>query len=125
MARRLAPVMCLATLFLTGPAARADQAATRASPMKVQTSIRGATTMFAAPWGLAAQGSGQLRILPLGRSRWQTVHAITGGSLYRIAFDNSGRLLPWWEEEAGTKRWNSGASTSSSSARPAPGNPFS
>ena len=67
--------------------------------MKVQTSIRGATQMFAAPWGLVAQGSGQLRILPLGTSKWQTVHAVTGGSLYRIAFDDAGRLLAWWEKE--------------------------
>ena len=55
--------------------------------------------MFAAPWGLVAQGSGQLRILPLGTSRWQTVHEVTGGSLYRIAFDDAGRLLAWWESE--------------------------
>ena len=101
MARRLAALMCLCltTLFLTGPAARADDAATRARPVNVQTSIRGATQMFAAPWGLVAQGSGQLRILPLGTSKWQTVHAVTGASLYRIAFDDAGRLLAWWEKE--------------------------
>ena len=65
----------------------------------VQTSIRGATQMFVAPWGLAAQGSGQLRILPLGASKWQTVHQVAGDSLYRIAFDDAGRLLAWWEKE--------------------------
>jgi hypothetical protein len=100
MAGRLAAVMCLTALLLTGRVgARPDDAATRARPAELQTSIRGATQMFAAPWGLAAQGSGQLRILPLGTSKWQTVHAVPGGSLYRIAFDDAGRLLAWWEKE--------------------------
>ena len=99
MARRLATVMCFTTFFLTGPASRADDAATRARPVEVQTSIRGATQMFAAPRGLVAQGSGQLRILPLGTSRWQTIHGVTVSSLYRIAFDDAGRLLAWWEKE--------------------------
>ena len=74
MARRLTAAMCLATLLHVGSAARAAEPATRARAIKVQTSIRGATQMFAAPWGLVAQGSGQLRILPLGTSTWQTVH---------------------------------------------------
>src|SRR6266446_4626313 len=99
MARRLAAVMCLPTLFLTGPAARADDAATRARPVSVHTSIDGASQMFAAPWGLVAQGSGKLRILPLGTSKWRTVHEVPGGSLYRIAFDDAGRLLAWWAKE--------------------------
>ena len=96
MARRLTAAMCLAALLHVGSAARAAEPATRARAIKVQTSIRGATQMFAAPWGLVAQGSGQLRILPLGASAWQTVHGVTGGSLYRIAFDDAGRLLAWW-----------------------------
>src|SRR4051812_46322898 len=96
---RLAAMIGFATSCLTGPAAWADDAAPRGTPAKIQTSIRGATQMFAAPWGLAAQGSGMLRILPLGTSSWQTVHQVTGGSLYRIAYDNAGRLLAWWENE--------------------------
>jgi len=99
MVRRLAAVSCLATILLTRPAARADDAAARARPGRVSTSISGATQMFAAPWGLAAQGSGKLRILPLGTAKWQTVHEVPGGSLYRIAFDDRGRLLAWWENE--------------------------
>src|SRR5262245_40267156 len=94
---RSAAAVCLTTVFLTGWAARADDVPTRARPAKIQSSIRGATQMFVAPWGLAAQGSGQLRILPLGSSRWQTVHQVSGGSLYRIGFDDGGRLLAWWE----------------------------
>src|SRR5215831_16885533 len=85
MVRSLAALMCLA--------------ATHAGPGTTQTSIRGATQMFAAPWGLVAQGSGQLRVLPLGASAWQTVHEVAGGSLYRIAYDDAGRLLAWWENE--------------------------
>jgi hypothetical protein len=36
---------------------------------------------------------------PVGTSKWQTVHAVPGASLYRIAFDDAGRLLAWWEKE--------------------------
>src|SRR4029079_8717274 len=64
MARRLTVAMCLATLLHAGSDAPAAESAIRARAIKVQTSIRGATQMFAAPWGLVAQGSGQLRILP-------------------------------------------------------------
>jgi hypothetical protein len=74
-------------------------AALPAKPARIQSSIRGATQMFAAPWGLLAQGSGMLRILPVGTSKWQTVHQVQGGSLYRTAFDDGGRLLAWWETE--------------------------
>src|SRR3954469_16579995 len=88
MTRILSAAICLATLSVT-PARAA----------KVSTSIRGATQIFAAPWGLLAQGSGQLRILPLGTSKWQTIHQVTGGNLYRTAFDNGGRMLAWWETE--------------------------
>jgi hypothetical protein len=91
MARRLGAAVLLAAAALTGAEAGTAKV--------VQTSIRGATQMFAAPWGLLAQGSGQLRILPLGTSKWQTVHAVPGGSLYRTAFDDAGRLLAWWENE--------------------------
>jgi hypothetical protein len=88
LATLLSAAICLATLSVT-PA----RAAT------VSTSIRGATQIFAAPWGLLAQGSGQLRILPLGTSKWQTIHQVAGGSLYRTAFDDGGRILAWWETE--------------------------
>jgi hypothetical protein len=35
----------------------------------------------------------------VGTSKWQTIHAVPGASLYRIAYDDAGRLLAWWEEE--------------------------
>jgi hypothetical protein len=90
---------CVAAMWLVVSVARAGEPAIRAGGGKVSTSIRGATQMFVAPWGLAAQGSGMLRILPLGTSKWQTLHAVPGGSLYRIAFDDAGRLLGAWEKE--------------------------
>jgi hypothetical protein len=40
-----------------------------------------------------------LRILPAGKSAWQTVHKVPGDSLYRVAFDDSGRLMATWEKE--------------------------
>ena len=62
--RRLA-TPCLIALWL-GLAPRTD-AETQTRPAKVQHSIRGATQMFVAPWGSAAQGSSRLRILPRER----------------------------------------------------------
>jgi len=97
--RRLVSVISLVALCMIGPAAQAGADAGRPKPPILKSRIQGATQMFSAPWGLVAQGSGQLRILPLGTSRWQTVHKVPKGSLYRIAFDDAGRLLAWWEEE--------------------------
>ena len=89
-------VMCVTALCLS-PVSPAD-AAPKPGPAKVQNSIRGATQMFVAPWGLAAQGSGMLRVLPLGKTKWQVVHQVKGDSLYRIAFDDTGRLRAWGEK---------------------------
>jgi len=72
-----------------------------AAPRKpLKTKIQGATQVFSAPWGLAAQGSGQLRTLPAGKTTWTTVRHVKGDSLYRIAFDDRGRLMAWWEKES-------------------------
>jgi hypothetical protein len=96
-----------------------------ARPAKVQNTIRGATQMFVAPWGLAAQGSGQLRVLPLGKTRWQVIHQVKGGSLYRIAFDDRGRLLGWWETEPHIHLFQLGTTTHETLALPpAPGPEF-
>jgi hypothetical protein len=54
---------------------------------------------MAASWGLVAMGSGQLRVLPAGTSKWQTLHKVTGDTLYRVALDDSGRLMATWENE--------------------------
>jgi hypothetical protein len=89
--------MCVTALCLS--AVTPADAAPKPGPAKVQNSIRGATQMFVAPWGLAAQGSGMLRVLPLGKTKWHVVHQVKGDSLYRIAFDDKGRLLAWWEKE--------------------------
>ena len=123
MARRIAAVICLTTLLIGAAAARAEDAATPARAGAVQTSIRGATQMFAAPWGLVAQGSGQLRILPLGTSKWQTIHAVPGGSLYRIAFDDAGRILAWWEKEPHLHLFVPGSKAHETIPLPAPPSP--
>lgn len=79
--------------------AKVPAAAKAPAKPPVKTRIQGATQMFSAPWGLAAQGSGQLRILPAGKSQWTVVHHVKGDSLYRIAFDDQGRLMATWENQ--------------------------
>jgi hypothetical protein len=93
-------LICLMAVCWWG-AAPAD-AAPKPKPAKVQHTIRGATQMFVAKWGLAAQGSGMLRVLPLGKTKWQILRQVPHGSLYRIAFDDGGRMLAWWEEQEET-----------------------
>lgn len=93
MTRRLGLIaLCLAL-------ATTVEARPRSKAVKVQNSIRGATQMAVAPWGLTARGHGMLRILPLGKKTWQIVHQVKGDSLYRHAHDDRGRLLAWWEQQ--------------------------
>lgn len=89
--RRSATLLFL-TVLLAGSQAHA-------TPSGTKTRIQGATQVRPAAWGLVAQGSGQLRILPSGSSKWQTVHKVDGDTLYRVAFDEAGRLLAAWEKE--------------------------
>jgi|JI10StandDraft_1071094.scaffolds.fasta_scaffold01389_21 hypothetical protein len=119
MTRRLCVIaMCL--VF----AAQAE-ARPRPKPVKVQNSIRGATMMAVAPWGLTAQGHGMLRILPLGAKAWQVVHQVRGDSLYRHAHDDRGRLLAWWEKESAFHLFDPASKTDVTFALPpAPGPEF-
>lgn len=90
--RRLAAVLSLMAFV-------AAASPGRAKPPGKKTRIQGASRVHCAAWGLVAQGSGQLRILPTGQNRWQTLHHARGDTLYRVTFDDSGRLLASWEKE--------------------------
>ena len=58
-----------------------------------------ATTILSAADGLIAIGGPELRRLPTGALRWETLHVVPGDSTYRVAADGSGRLLVAWEKE--------------------------
>jgi hypothetical protein len=92
--RRLAAGVFIAALLAALPGGGVP---VRAGGAKLR--IQGASRVFPAAWGLVAQGSGMLQILPEGKSAWQTVHAVKGDSLYRVAFDDGGRLMASWEKE--------------------------
>src|SRR5262249_26035825 len=99
MKRRFAALLSAMALFAAAVSARADGNGKRAKLPNATTRLQGVTRALAAPWGLVAMGSGQLRFLPAGTSRWQTLHKVTGDTLYRVAMDDSGRLLAAWENE--------------------------
>jgi len=95
--RRFAAVLAATTLLAARAPAQADAPAKRAKPPS--TRLQGVTRSMAARWGLVAKGSGQLRFLPAGTAKWQTLHKVPGDSLYRVAMDDAGRLLATWEKE--------------------------
>jgi hypothetical protein len=61
--------------------------------------LRGAVTIRPFPSGLISLGGSYLRYLPKGSQAWTTLHREPGDNLYRIASDNSGRLLASWEKD--------------------------
>jgi hypothetical protein len=73
-----------------GPAAKGGSNAARLSA---------ATTILPAAGGLIALGGPELRRLPNGARRWETLHTVPGDRSYRVASDASGRLLAAWEKE--------------------------
>jgi hypothetical protein len=48
---------------------------------------------------LVSIGGPALRRLPAGATRWETLLAIPGDNLYRVAGDDSGRVLAAWERD--------------------------
>jgi len=95
--RRFAASLSVIALCAAGSPARADVFGKRGKPPS--TRLAGVSRGMAARWGLVAMGSGQLRFLPAGTSKWQTLHKVPGDSLYRVAMDDAGRLLATWEHE--------------------------
>jgi hypothetical protein len=58
------------------------------------------TTMMNAPDGaLVTVGFNALRRMAPGSKKFETLHAIKGDSLYRIAMNNRGELLATWEKD--------------------------
>jgi len=97
--RRFAALLSVVALVAAGAPARADAPGKRGKVAGTGARLTGVTRAIAAPWGLAVMGSGQLRFLPAGQAKVQTLHKVPGDSLYRVAMDDSGRLLATWENE--------------------------
>src|SRR5262249_45077598 len=97
--RRFSASLSLMAFLAAGSPSHAGEVATRAKPPSANLRLQGVNRAMAASWGLVAQGSGQLRFLPAGTSKWQTLHKVPGDTLYRVTLDESGRLLATWENE--------------------------
>jgi hypothetical protein len=80
--------------------ARAEGVEARARLPASATRIRGASSVRPTPGGLVSLGGSQLRVLPTGKKKWQTLHTVKGDNLYRVAADDRGRILASWEEDA-------------------------
>ncbi|MDX2089833.1 MAG: hypothetical protein SFX73_18400 [Kofleriaceae bacterium] len=94
----LSTIVLLGMLFGVPGGAHAQGAAKPRLP-PVKHRLTGATQIHRASWGLVAQGSGMLRILPAGAARWETLHQVKKGSLYRVGYDDAGRVIAAWEKE--------------------------
>ncbi|WP_407740927.1 hypothetical protein [Hyalangium sp.] len=70
-------------------------------PKDTSTSDRlnNAATLRQMAGGLFSIGGGALRQLRNGERRWRTLHAIPKDNLYRVAADDSGRILAAWEQD--------------------------
>jgi hypothetical protein len=61
--------------------------------------LNNASTLRQMAGGLVSIGGGALRQLRNGEQRWRTLHAIPKDNLYRVAADDSGRILAAWEQD--------------------------
>jgi hypothetical protein len=61
--------------------------------------IFGVQTVLPMPSGMVALGGASLRRLAPGSRRWETLHTLPKDHLYRVAGDDSGRLLAVWEND--------------------------
>jgi hypothetical protein len=70
-------------------------------PKDASTSDRlnNASTLRQMAGGLVSIGGAALRQLRNGERRWRTLHAIPKDNLYRVATDDSGRILAAWEQD--------------------------
>jgi hypothetical protein len=87
----------LLSVWLVGSLAQAEGLGTDFSGDAKR--IRGVQTLLSTSIGLFTLGGPALRYLPAGKTQWTTLHRVQGDNLYRIASDDSGRLLASWENE--------------------------
>ena len=93
----------LGTLMVVGLAAASMARAEGVDPGAKDASgparLDGATTVRPVAGGLISVGGSTLRRLRTGSRRWETLHAVPEDNLYRVASDESGRVLAAWEND--------------------------
>jgi len=89
----------LSALLVTG-IARAEGVGDRDKLPSSATRLRGTSSLIPMPGGgLLSLGGSSLRLLPPGKNRWETLHQVPKGNLYRVAVNDVGGVLAAWESE--------------------------
>jgi hypothetical protein len=81
--------------------------------------LHGATTIVPAGKALLTIGGSALRRLAPGARRWEIVHAQPGDNLYRVAADETGRVLATWEKDPFIHVFTAGGAQHSTLPKPA------
>ncbi len=89
----------LMAIMLVASLARAESVGTEPAGGSTDRRLYGVVGMRSIKGGLVSVGGSSLRFLATGSRRWETLHTVPGDSLYRVAADDSGRLLAAWEKE--------------------------
>ncbi|HSP77674.1 MAG TPA: hypothetical protein VLQ93_04050 [Myxococcaceae bacterium] len=89
----------LLLVALVGALARAEGVDSSEKIASTRVRLNGATTVLPVAGGLVSLGGSSLRQLVPGARRWKVLHRQSGDNLYRVAGDDSGRLLAAWEKD--------------------------
>src|SRR5262245_1078723 len=87
-----------AAVALAASLARAEGSAP-AKDASTSDRLYGVATILPTAGGLISIGGPALRRLTAGSRRWETLHVVEGDNLYRVAADDSGRLLAAWSKD--------------------------
>ncbi len=89
----------LCAVLVTG-IARAEGVSDRDALPSSATRLRGTSSLVPMPdGGLLSLGGSSLRLLPPGAKRWETLHQVPKGNLYRVSVNDAGGVLAAWESE--------------------------
>lgn len=94
--RRMGTLLLVA---LVGSLARAEGVDTERDIASNRLSLNSASSVLPTAGGLVSLGGSTLRQLAPGSNRWEVLHRQPGDNLYRVASDDSGRLLAAWEND--------------------------
>jgi hypothetical protein len=89
-------VLCLA-VGLAASVARAEGVGDAPASASNERRIQSATTVLPYSGGLLSIGGATLRRLAQGSRTWETLLTLPKDNLYRVAADDSGRILATWE----------------------------
>jgi hypothetical protein len=110
-------MMCMAVGLVAG-VARAEGVGSSPPGASNDRRIYSTTTVLPTAGGLVSIGGQALRRLTPGSRRWETLHSIPKDSLYRVAADDSGRLLAAWENDSNIYLFSAGGKQVASFPKP-------